>query len=146
MNKKECIALFSLDKNYSYSDIIKSYRNLCKIHHPDVGGCSDKFSEITVAKNILINSLSETESKVSSNDLDCNLCNGSKIIVRFCSDCGGQGSFVKIAKKNGIPNRVSLKCNNCHSTGKEFCGCLLCNKDADLSREDIENYILGFKY
>lgn len=147
MNIRKCIKLFSLKKNYSYEDVIKSYRNLCKIHHPDAGGCSDDFSQITKAKEALLKDIRKNNlDKINEEKEACSLCNGSKITVRFCSSCNGQGNFVKISKDNGIPKRKTQSCIKCHSTGKEFCGCLLCNNNAVLSREDIEKYILGFKY
>jgi len=146
MNLERCKELLSLGSEYSYNDIIKSYRNLCKVHHPDVGGCADKFSEITSAKNILTEALESSDLCNKPESSTCSLCSGSKITLKFCTDCGGKGSIVKIAKHNGIPKREKSSCARCHSTGKEFRGCLVCNKNEHLSREDIENYILRFKY
>lgn len=45
--------ILGVDKGATEKDIKKAYRNLCKEHHPDKGGDSDKFKEISSAYEIL---------------------------------------------------------------------------------------------
>ena len=136
MNLKDSIKLYSLKGEYSLDDINKRYRSLCKKHHPDVGGSEDLFSKVLKARDILKDSL-EDKAK-------CQLCRGTKISIMFCEKCNGQGSLVQIKKINGIPSRKKTACDLCFSTGKVMCSCILCSKDKDISREDIEKYILEF--
>lgn len=136
MNLLECIKLFSLNDSYSKEDIKKSYKKLSKIHHPDLGGCKEEFVKINKARDILYENLLNKNS--------CPLCMGTKVSLSLCSFCTGEGSVVKISKINGMPRRKKILCSICNSTGKMMHSCILCSKDNDLKKSDIEMYLKKF--
>lgn len=45
--------ILGVNKNSSKDEIKKAYRNLVKIHHPDVGGNAEKFKQINDAYDVL---------------------------------------------------------------------------------------------
>jgi molecular chaperone DnaJ len=53
MSKRDYYQVLGLNKNATQSDIKKSYKNLAKKSHPDVGGDEETFKEISEAYEIL---------------------------------------------------------------------------------------------
>ena len=53
--------ILEVDIDSSLEEIKSAYLKLCKIHHPDRGGSSDKFEEITRAYEILYNKKNRKE-------------------------------------------------------------------------------------
>lgn len=53
MSKRDYYQVLGLNKNATQSDIKKSYKNLAKKSHPDVGGDEEKFKEISEAYETL---------------------------------------------------------------------------------------------
>lgn len=49
----ESLVFMNLKKGYSYEDLIKRYRELSLVHHPDKGGSSEMFINLTEHMNIL---------------------------------------------------------------------------------------------
>lgn len=54
--KQEALSILELPVNADMEMIKKQYRRLAQKHHPDKGGCAEKFNEIREAKTILDNS------------------------------------------------------------------------------------------
>ena len=53
MNKRDYYEVLGLKKDASEQDIKKAYRKLAKEHHPDKGGDSEKFKEISESYEVL---------------------------------------------------------------------------------------------
>jgi DnaJ-domain-containing protein 1 len=49
--KEKYLSVLNLDLNATIDDVKKSYRSLCMVYHPDKGGSSEKFIEVTEAYN-----------------------------------------------------------------------------------------------
>jgi hypothetical protein len=47
--------ILNVSENCTKEEIKKSYKNLCKVHHPDKGGDSEQFNKISRAYQILAN-------------------------------------------------------------------------------------------
>jgi curved DNA-binding protein len=58
---KNPYSILGLEKSATDADIKKAYRSLAMIHHPDKGGDSEKFKEITEAYNILSDPKKKTQ-------------------------------------------------------------------------------------
>lgn len=72
--------ILRIDEDSDKEEIKKSYKNLCRIHHPDKGGNSDYFQKIHKAYEILSNDycrkLYDKFSTEALNLIDCILLNG----------------------------------------------------------------------
>lgn len=49
MNQKEAQKLFNMDSSYTEDELKKKFRELSKIHHPDIGGSEDMMKKINAA-------------------------------------------------------------------------------------------------
>jgi len=54
LKKSSSHEILQIEPPVSEEDIKKAYHKLCLVHHPDKGGCSEKFIEIKDAYNDLL--------------------------------------------------------------------------------------------
>ncbi len=52
-DKVQALSVLELEENASYQQVKTSFKVLAQTHHPDKGGCSEKFKEIVGAKKLL---------------------------------------------------------------------------------------------
>lgn len=85
-------------------DIKKAYRDLARIHHPDVeGGNSDRYAQIATAYEIV-------GDEVNRRQYDAYL----RLTHKVCPKC--QGSGVRW-KQQGFLARIAIPCEECNQVG-----------------------------
>lgn len=101
-----CYEVLGVSKDASQSDIKKAYRDLVKVHHPDIGGSEEKFKQISEAYEIL-----SDPQKRQDYDFKQSMGGGSnfhEFFTRFGGDFSSMFNHSFNHQARGLDVRVSI--------------------------------------